>query len=264
MSKFIKSDASNFKKFEFQNIEAKSLNTSNHFKKFDTEKISNDRIREDRLREKEFSFKINQFVKDHRGLTRQENDDFEMIVNEEVERRVARIIEEKEREGFSRGLTQGELKATQDASMRLDQEINNFCEDLNKILSESHLIYEKHRDNILNIVKKLTKWTTLQEVKNDSYLEMLLSKLFSEIKEKSHLIIRMNPQDYQKIKNLMPIFESKIGPFPHLKLEQDEAITSPGIILESDHSLIDATIENQLEAIERSVDSLGVESHGNN
>ena len=67
--------------------------------------------------------------------------------------------------------------------------------------------------------------------------------------ENSGLKVRLHPEDLENIMEFLPQLEQRLGAATQLELEGDLAISQGGCLVETDSGMIDARLEEQLEAL---------------
>ena len=112
-------------------------------------------------------------------------------------------------------------------------------------------IIDKSRHEIYEFVKRFTKWIVLKEINEKLYLENLLEKLILELNARKNLIIKVGLANFNQMPEVVQAVEARLGQLSNLRIEVVPEIQHPGIILESENSLIDGSIEGVFQNIDK-------------
>jgi flagellar assembly protein FliH len=230
--------------FEFKPIS--KLNENHRNEEF--QKI----IKIERTHAKEKSFKISPIVEEHRGLRDQEEYEYEMRVRSEVEKRVREIQEEAYRAGFDEGVAAGREEIFDEMRNVVDQKLDNFSEMVHAVLRTQDDMMSKQKQEIYVLIKNLTKWIILRELKEDGkYVERLLEKILLEIQARTNFLIQVNENDFSDMPEVLEHIQKKLGELKNVRIEIDNQIKSQGMIVESENGIINATMEEQFKNLDK-------------
>ena len=143
------------KPFEFKTLQGESISDIN---------VSEEDIRTERKFAKKNNFKIDDIVRDYRGLSRQEQNDLEQRIQEEVKRRLDAAYEEAYKEGIERGQNEGREAAQNEFQETLLKRIEDLDEVIAKVNSQSDKILENNKQEVYEFIKRFTKWILLKEI----------------------------------------------------------------------------------------------------
>lgn len=237
-----------------EKFELKSLKDASEFKNSITDEI----IRSEREHEAASSFEIDGLVKEHRGLQKQAEEDYEQRVAREVAARVEEIKESAYNEGYQQGLQAGEQKSYEESVVKHDQLVDQFSADLMALKEQMNEVYSKSQNEAYLMVKNLTKWIILKEVDEKYYLARLLEKLVHEINTKSNLLLKVNQSAFGYMPEIIKIVERRLGVLQNIRIETDYDMEENGIIIESENTIVDASLESQFQTIDRLFSNVGV------
>lgn len=215
-------------------------------------------LREERAHAQKNMFQINDEVKKYRGISNQEEEDFERQVSLEVERRLVKLAEEVKEQAYSEGFNHGKDLAYQEAKENFEARLNQFSQLFVEIQQQSKDIIEQNKEDVYRLVKNLTKWVTLKEISDDGYLPKLLEKLILEMNEKNNLIIKVDEAHLDVMPDAIKLVEDKIGQLVNVRLEIDRSLKHKGIILESINGIIDGSLEAQFANIDKIFNTVGI------
>lgn len=237
-----------------ESFELKSLKDASGFKNSITDEV----IRSEREFEANSSFEIDKVVKDHRGLTNQAEADYEQRVSAEVERRIQELKEQAYSEGFTKGQSDGIEKSYAESSVAHELKIEELAAHIENLKKQMDDIYSKSHNEAYLMVKNLTKWIILKEVDEKYYLARLLEKLTHEINTKSNLLIHVNESSFGYMPEIIKIVERKLGILSNVRVEIDYDMQDNGIILESENTIVNGSLDAQFATIDRLFQNVGV------
>lgn len=239
--------------FEFKPLQnSKQTIAKNEFQKV---------IREERSHAKNSLFKVNPFVEEHRGFKEQEERDYQESVEKEVAKRVAEIQDEAFKSGFDEGVNQGREEIFKEMRNVVDQKLDNFSQMVTEVLKTQDIILEQQKKEIYLLLRNLTKWIIIRELKEDGkYIERLLEKLLLEIQARNNLLIQVNPNDFGSMPEILAQVQARLGELKNVRVEIDSAIVTSGMIVESDNGIINATMEEQFKSLDKLFEDVLVES----
>lgn len=222
--------------------------------------VTGDVIRSERKHEAGSGFAINPLVREHRGITKQENEDYEKAVSEEVEKRLEQLSKNAYEEGLAKGKEEGMEKAYAETLATLEEKVVEFTEQIKQLDESKKEIISKSKDEGYKLIKNLTKWIVLKEVDDKDYIPRLLEKLILEMNTKSNLLIKVDNNSFQYMPEIIKTIESKLGQLTNVRVEVEEELHHKGIILESENGIIDGTLKAQFVSIDKLFESVGIKT----
>lgn len=237
------------KAFEFQTLDKKlDFKTT----------ISEQKIRKEREAEAESGFTISSTVREHRGLNAQGRADFEARVAQEVTHRLEALGQEAYNEGLEKGRSAGHEQALAEEREQVEAKVEELAQTIEALQENIKLIYQENKNEAFLMVKNLTKWVILKEVDEKYYLTRLLEKLIYEINTKANLVVRVNEGSLGHMSEVVKIVERKLGKLTNLRIELDHDQEGNGIVLESENTIVDGSLETQFRAIDNLFENAGV------
>lgn len=253
--------SSDIKPFQFSDLKGTHVVTQNNFKAFDfgelngpsfnSNRASEEEIRTERKFAAENSFKIDEIVKDYRGLSRQEQADLEQRIQEEVKRRLEAAYQEAYNEGIARGREEGKQQSLSEFHQALGKKAEEFTQVITQVQGQSDKILERERHDVYEFIKRFTKWIVLKEIDEKVYLEGLLEKLILELNARKNLIVKIGRANFSQMPEIIQTVESRLGQLSNVRVEIVPELQHPGIILESENGLIDGSLEGVFQNIDK-------------
>lgn len=258
MEKFRGSD---IKPFTFGDLKGPATITKGDFKAFSFgelsgESVSRDKVTEDGLRnERNFAaknnFKIDDIVKDYRGLSRQEQSDLEKRISDEVARRLKAAYEDAFKQGIEEGRETGRAESFGTNQEAITQKIEEFSATLLEVQKQSTQYLEDNKREVIEFVKRFSKWVILKEIDEKVYLENLFEKLVLELNSRKNILVKVGKENFKKMPEIIAVVEAKLGQLQNIRVEVVPEINYPGIILESENGLIDGSLEGVFANIDK-------------
>jgi flagellar assembly protein FliH len=206
-------------------------------------------------------FKVSSLVEEHRGLKDQAEAEYEARVQAEVELRVQAIQEEAFKSGFEEGITQGRAEIFDEMRNVVDQKLDNFSQMVTDVLKTQEAILDLQKKEIYGLIKNLTKWIILRELKDDGlYVERLFEKLLVEIQARSNLLVLVNEDRFKAMPEILEHVGVKLGQLKNVRVEIDSSVDSQGMVIESDNGIINATMAEQFQSLDKLFEDLLVEA----
>jgi len=247
-------------KEEFRSFEFKALNKDEVMDIKEHERT----IRSERSHAEKSSFAIAPIVREHRGMNRQEELEKQRLIQEEVERQLIRIQEQAYKEGFEKGLKDGKEEVFSETRAGVEQKLEVLGEMVEVALKTQYELLNRERTGVHRMIKNLTKWVILRELKEDGdYIVRLLGKLISELQVKNNLLIQIDPKSFAEMPDILEIVQEKIGSLSNVRMECDYDIEGPGIVIESDNGIINGTLKEQFASLNKLFESVGLVEEDN-
>jgi flagellar assembly protein FliH len=234
--------ADNWQKFELPELDAAAVNRN---------QLSAKIIRAEREAEAKTQFRVDEIVRECRGLSSQERGDLESRINAEVEKKLRETREAAYREGIEKGRQEGIGNAFQEAKSSHESQIEQVAQMVEGLQEQCAARFEAEKSSMYEMLKRLLKWLVLKEVKDDSYLPKLLEKLVLEMNQRQNLLIRVNPEDFANMPAVLEGLEKRLGVLSNVRVEPSSDIGARGIILESENGIIDGTPEAMFQTLDK-------------
>lgn len=221
-------------------------------------------IHQERKFAEEKKFKIAPIVKEHRGLNRQEELEKQRLIQEEVERQLVRIQDQAYKEGFNKGLEEGQEEVFRQTRAEVEQKLESLEGMIQQVLRTQEELLQEEKQTVYRTIKNLTKWVVLRELQDDGeYIHRLLEKLISEIQLKSNILIRLDPNSFTDMPDILEVLQEKIGEMKNVRVETDYDIEGPGIVVESENGIINGSLTEQFKGLSKLFENVGLKVEDN-
>lgn len=228
--------------FEFQELDSSDYNKKKNFIKPDFEY-------ENALKN---SFEVEEVVRKHRR-----HDDYnKSTISKEVDSQVKKIETEAREKAYEEGYAQGVKNAKEEWDEKLSEEVSQKVKELSdftEILNTTKEQMIKHcAEDLLDLVKSLTKWLLLREIKEDpEHIKRTLAYLLNEADSFKNLIITLDQSSYEKSHKVMDELSEKVEGLKNYKIVSDPKAKNTVVRVETDKNILDASLEKQFEKIEQ-------------
>ena len=235
--------------FEFENLEGKSISQIEKERKIVPIEVRD---------RKQKNFDISPIVRHHRGMHDEEDREKEARVADEVAKRVAKIEEDAFKKGYEAGMEQGRQDVYDQTRASSDEKLITLAEMISDTLSTKEEILKQQKNQLYTLIKNLTKWIIMRELKDDGqYIERLLEKLILESQEKANLLIQVDQKHFEQMPEVLERVQAKLGHFTNVRVETDYDIQQTGIVIESKNGIINGDLE-QFKSLDKIFESVGV------
>ncbi len=163
-------------------------------------------------------------------------------------------FEEGFREGMQAGIEQGKKEALEQAKVEFAKQASELLRNLNTLIDNfqnerEYLIAEAHQELIGLAIAIAAKIINKQvRIDNEIAIENLKSAI-SLISEKTSVVVRMNPEDIERLNLLAPEQASRLTGLSHIHIQPDETVERGGCLVNTKSGNIDAQISTQIEKI---------------
>ena len=170
---------------------------------------------------------------------------------QEFEERLAQMHES----AFAEGLEEGKKQCSETLSKELEEQKARLAASI-EALEESRRRFERKIDTIeeelIETALDLAKEVVVKEIRSDSKeVALRLARLLlTEVKEASKVTLKVNPDDFDYLKN-------RLEPSESLEIVPDPAVGPGGVVILSDVGNIDGEIMHRFERIKEAVFGTG-------
>ncbi len=249
---FAGSDDPNEEQREF---EIKELSQSSILKR--PEKII--KLEEELKRSESTGFKISPIVREHRGHKEFEISKSKASFEAKVDVRVNQLKDQAYKRGYEDGFQQGRVDSIEKLKETSEEKIARLVESISTAISHQQVLLDNQKKEVYRLVRDLTKWFIIRELKEDStYLERLLEKLVYELGEKSNLIIHINQEQFEDMPEVLEKVQEKIGELNNVRTVINYDLGVNGIRVESENGIILADLKEQFKVFDKLFEGVGV------
>jgi len=199
-------------------------------------------------------FNLNPAAKKFLGVERQEKNHVESLVRAEVDSRVAQIREEACREGFESGRKDGHEQALaehREKTAPLHEELARLIEGFEGLKKDLFLANEAF---LVQLVFQVGKQVLLKELGADrEYVKRLAAHVVEKVGAKDHIRVRISRKDAENLEEIKDFIKARIPDLRNLQIEPSDELPLGGCKVETDLNRINASVETQLQAVEKAL-----------
>lgn len=149
-------------------------------------------------------------------------------------------------------------KGYEEGSQKERKKVVEIMAILEKIVKDLQVKKEamlnEMKGKIVEIAIATAKKIIKKEIEEDSEtIVRVVREALTRIKQAQKITIKVNPQDWMKLKEVQPELLSSSLREGSVYIEKDEAITAGGSLLETDKGIIDARIEQQIDEVNKAL-----------
>jgi len=162
-----------------------------------------------------------------------------------------------EQEAYENGFAQGE----RDGFELGEKKAAKFVEKIENLFMESiplkEEIIKQHEKEILDLIFVIAGKIAHHQIESDAgtVKDTILNALELSV-QKSKIVIRVNPKDYDFVEKLRPDLFMKFNEVKSIIISSDQSISRGGCFLETPGGDVDARVEAQLEKIRQSLEEI--------
>ncbi|MCU0572522.1 MAG: FliH/SctL family protein [Syntrophobacteraceae bacterium] len=179
--------------------------------------------------------------------------DLESLVQQrllEAERRA----QELEQEGYEKGYAQGLKDGAEFGRKSMQVAREQFEALLERLMSLPKAVIEDYRDWFISSCLAVSRHIALGELQtNPRILTQLMEGLLSEAEEAQGITLHLHPKDLDLLNKHSSLEEMVAKAEKTFSIRPDPEMPRGGCRLESDIQLIDASLENRLSLIEKTI-----------
>lgn len=165
---------------------------------------------------------------------------------------VSRAQEESEnikKSAFEEGYRLGLEKATAD--------VEKLKAELSKFMNARKDVFEYIAPDIMEISVDIAKTIIKKELESDPQviINTIVDVLKTVSKNEPKVVIRVNPQSVQFIKDNIPNITYQYGIDSKINIVSDPSIEEGGCVFQTNNGIVDASIDTQIEIIKKALSS---------
>ena len=178
------------------------------------------------------------------------NASLETITAEEAESLKKQAFSEGQQEGFMQGKQAGR-EESEEQFQRTTQALVDAMEKINGMRSS---MMNRNKQDMVRLVMAVAQQVIQAEVSisPEVVLRAVESAIRSAVQSEEYRI-SVNPGDLDLVKESKPLFLASVSGLKDIVFEPDESIAPGGSIVKSDQGIVDASIETQLENLQKRI-----------
>jgi flagellar biosynthesis/type III secretory pathway protein FliH len=204
--------------------------------------------------QKDSRFRVSELSRDRRSIEQEEEERIQQRVQNRLVEAQARAEEAARKAGYEAGLQKGRDEAL--AAFR--ETAKPALDGITKLVTEfeecKDRVFQANEQILLESAFQIAKRLFLKEVSTDrEYVIRLAHEVVSKLTHRDTIRIRVNPSDLDTVASLREELGKRFQDLRNISIEASDRVSSGGLVLDTDFSMIDARIEAQVLEFEKSL-----------
>ena len=199
----------------------------------------------------EVDFRIDKIVSEYTGIDELEKLSRQREIEKEALELSREVQEKAYAEAYQLGLQEGQKKAYDEEKERIDKELSHILALVKEIETTKTDLLKENENHIVRLSFYLAKRLFMREVEeNSEYLMPIIKKSIEMSQAEENVVIKVSPADFLFLEENKDKIFKDFNIRGTTKVEEDEAISRGGVVVETNYGVIDATIEERLEKLQ--------------
>ena len=182
-------------------------------------------------------------------ILKKTSDEIEEMVRQ-AHARVASIERDAYQKGFQEGMNTGRTEGFAEATVLMD----TLRDGLKQLDAARGVYYAKAEKEMVDLSLLIAAEIVRREVAQDPGIVVeVLRKAVAELETRQNIVVRLSPKDMDLIGGMRESLQQEMETIERIEFRADQAITPGGCILETNIGSLDATVENRLMNIHRTL-----------
>jgi flagellar assembly protein FliH len=155
-------------------------------------------------------------------------------------------------EGLAAGRAQGRKEAFDGASKEIASATEGLVESLRQFAERKDGLFTQAESDLLKLSLVIARKVVAREVAADAHVTAAnVKRCLEMLSQRKNLVIRVAPGTLAVVEEALPEMGRKLGDLSSVKVLADESVSPGGCLVTGESGMIDATMESQLEEVER-------------
>lgn len=196
------------------------------------------------------SFKIDDLISKQTGIFETEKRKIEQIIDERVIDKLKDIQEKAYKEAYDLGLEEGRKLAFEANQEEIKLNLSEMTALFESLKTMKKDILNQNESVFIDMIYFIAEKVVMEHVqKSETTTQEIIKHVVDSLDEKENISVRLNDQDFTIIQKLMGENSQEADIFKKLKFYPTPEIDKGGAIFETNHGLVDATLEERIEKL---------------
>ncbi len=196
-------------------------------------------------------FRVDKIVAEYVGIDELEKESQQKEIANQALKLSKEVQEKAYEEAYALGKEEGRELAYSEEKNRIESEMQQIKHLIDEIRVIKTDLLKENEKQIVNLCFYIAKRLLMKEVEtNEDYIKILIKKTLEMAQSDEEVTIRVSPQDHIWLEQHQESVFKELNLDSSTKIEEDSQIQRGGIIIETNHGVIDATFEQRLEKLE--------------
>jgi flagellar assembly protein FliH len=195
-------------------------------------------------------FKINELVSKQAGIFENEKKKSEQEIDDKVIEKLKEIQEKAYKEAYELGLEEGRKIAFETNQEEINLHMGEMATLFDSLKTMKKDILNQNESVFIDMIYYMAEKVVLEHVQKSETTTMeIIKQVVDALDVKEDISVRLNDQDFEIIQKLMVPNSKDTEIFKKLKFYPAPEIKKGGAIFETNHGLVDATLEERVEKL---------------
>lgn len=201
-------------------------------------------------------FRVDKIVSEFVGIDQIEKEEQQREVANEAIKLSKDVQETAYKEAYDLGLKEGKEHAFNEEKERIASEMENIKVLISEIKEIKTSLMKENEKEIVNLCFYMAKRLLMKEVETDeAFVKNLIKKTLEMAQSDEEVTIRLSESDKKWIDQYEDEIFKDLNLGQDTRFEEDKSINPGGVVIETNHGVIDATVEQRLEKLETIIKS---------
>ena len=197
------------------------------------------------------AFRVDKVLSEFTGIEELEKKSLQQDIADQALALSQEVQEEAHREAYQIGKKEGTEQAYQEEKNRIEDELKSIRDMVHELREVKNDMILKNEKQIVALCFYIAKRLLMKEIEtNEGYVVSLIRKVVEVAQSEEDLTIRVSHEDFEWIEAHRESVFKDLDLDSSTKIEEDSMVNRGGVIVETGHGVIDATIEQRLEKLE--------------
>ncbi|MCJ8276908.1 MAG: hypothetical protein MJK18_08705 [Bdellovibrionales bacterium] len=202
-------------------------------------------------KEKRGDFRVDKIVAEYTGIDELEKQSQQREIAQEALKLSQEVQEKAYEEAYQRGLEEGQNKAYEEEKVRIESELQHINQLIEEIRNVKTNLMKENEKQIVNLCFYFAKRLMMKELgENEDYITTVIKKSLEMAQSEEEVTIKMSPEDHKWITEHKETIFKDLNLGEKTVIEEEIDMSRGGVVVETHHGVIDATVEQRLEKLE--------------
>jgi flagellar assembly protein FliH len=140
-------------------------------------------------------------------------------------------------------------------SKKLEKILDRILGTLQDMVAYRQEFIKKYEKEMLHLIRAIAEKVVRVAVRMDNQtVRETILEAFSFAADRSEVIVRVNPEEVEYVKEIRPEFFDRISELKSITIKSDPSITRGGCFMETTFGNVDARLETRLQKITKAVE----------
>ncbi len=194
-------------------------------------------------------FNIGEEIKKQRGHAQYAEEQYNLKIEEEVQKRIEKLKSDTTKKSYEHAIKMAKTEIESQFLKNFEQQVSDLTNYVAFIKEQQRDILLQSKKDVLKILQLVVQWILQKEVKVD-YVEKILPIILNQVQDNQKILIKVDPATFETLQGADNLISQKFTSFKDIKLISDDHIPHPGVMVETDSNIFDATYDAQLKLVE--------------